>query len=246
MINKIKMLILPSERIIEETTTVTKSTVVYRNHKWFEDNYMRKINDPKEPNFKILPLEIGKMYSFAYDPIHAGELDFYDNMPMNLILGYIITKKGRLNPYGINLSYIPPKIRTNILDVIVRLFRTQYISPNIARISEENFNLKRLPMTYDVAKRILHNSGFEFAIRSYRNSQFRSKPLIITYEDWWRPCTFTSHFIQKINIRAIYYRYKRSLDDQYRIGQPDKFVKIKKTGVKEIKEYIKGTHKDKR
>jgi hypothetical protein len=233
------MLILPSERIIEETKDVTMSTVVYRNQKWFEEGYVTRISDPLEPNFKTLPLEIGKMYSFAYDPIYKDQLDFYDFMPINLILGYTITKKGRLNPYGINLSYIPPKTRTAVLDVIVKTFRTQYINPNITRISEENFNLKRLPMTYDIAKKILHNSGFEFAIRSYRYSNIGSKPRIITYEDWWKPCTFTSKFIKEMNIRGIYYRYKRNLDDKYRIGQKDKPVDIKKTKVKDIKEYIK-------
>jgi len=238
------MLILPSERIKEETTTVSMSTVIHRNQQWFEKEYALRISDPKEPNFKVLPLEIGKIYSFAYDPIYKKELDFYDFMPINLILGYILTKQGRMNAYGINLSYMPPKVRTTVLDVIVKLFRTQYINPNITRITEENWNLKRLPLTYDVAKKILHNSGFEFAIRSYRADHIGSKPRIITYEDWWRPCTFPSKFIQKINIRAIYYRYKRNLDEQYRIGQPDKLVKIKKTGVKEIKEYIKERHKD--
>jgi len=244
MINKIKMLILPSERIKEENTEVTMSTVTYRNQQWFEKNYITRIEDPKEINNRILPLEIGKMYTFAYDPIYKKELDFYDFMPINLIMGYILTKKGRMNPYGINLSYIPPKVRIAVLDTIVKLFRTQIIKPNMVRISENNWNLKQLPLTYDVAKRILHNSGFEFAIRSYRNDHIRNKPRIITYEDWWRPCTFPSKFIQKMNIRAIYYMYKKNLDDQYRIGQPDRLVKIKKTGVKEIKEYIKERHKD--
>lgn len=236
------MLALPSERIREETTTVTMATVVHRNQKWFEDDYVLRMNDPKEPNFKVLPMEIGKLYTFAYDPIYKDEMNFYDNMPINLILGYILTKEGRMNPYGINLSFVPPKVRTAVMDVITKLFRTQYISPNITRISENNFNLKKLPLTYDVAKRILHNSGFEFAIRSYRNDRIRNKPMIITYEDWWRPCTFGSKFIQKMNIRAIYWMYKKNVDESYRIGQKDKAVKIKKTGVKEIKEYIKGRY----
>lgn len=238
-------IILPSERLQEETKTVTLSTVTYHNEKWFEKRYVERIIDTKEINFKILPLEIGKIYIFPYSPIYADKLSFFDYMPINLILGYIITKAGRLNPYGINLSYIPPKIRVAILDTIIKIFKTQYINPNITRISEENWNLKTLPMTYDIAKRILHNSGFEFAIRSYRNDRMGNKPLILTYEDWWRLSTIHSKFLAKMTIRMVYYRYKRNLDDQYRIGQPDKFVKIKKTGVKEIKEYIKGRHKDK-
>ena len=57
--------------------------------------------------------------------------------------------------------------------------------------------------------------------------------MIITYEDWWRPTTFSSQDIQKMNLQAFYYRYKKSLNNDYKIGQQDKQIKLPKLKVKD-------------
>jgi len=227
----------PIEIYKQELKDTPLSTIRSRNESWFERIYVEKKEDPIELHKKHM-LEIGKIYTFAYDPIYKDELSFYDIMPINMILGYVFTSQGRINPYGIQMSFIPPKTRILILSKIFKIFRTSHIQPNIKRIEEGWSNLKFIPMQYDIAKKILADSGFEFAIRSYRMDHVRSKPRIISYNDWWRLSTLSSHFIKKMTLRQIYYLYNQNAIDGYKIGEKTDVV-IKKTKIKDIKEYIK-------
>ncbi len=228
--------ILPSDRLKLELDQHPIGTIRYQNEKWFEKTYITNKLDPIEENHKSIP-EIGKIYTFTYDPIYKDELNFYDNMPINLILGYILTKNGHMNPYGINLSFIPPKTRILVLSIIYKIFWTSHIKPNIERISEDNWNTKILPFQYDVAKKILNKSGFEFAIRSYRMDHFMSKLNIVTYEDWWRLGTLSSDFIRKMTSRQIYYLYNKNAISGFKIGQKTE-IKITKTKIKDVKKYL--------
>ncbi len=236
---------LPSKRLEQERQKFSESTIYDKNVKWFESNYVERWNNQiKEPHLGD-PLTVGKIYSFYYDPKYKDKLEFYDNVPMSIIIGHIKTKAGNVNALGINLSFIPPKARAAILDRIVKVFNTMIIKPNEAMIDEEKFrSQKELPLYYDICKKILQNSGFEYAIRSYIYSHMESEPLIITYEDWWRILTFPSKYIVNLNIRAIYIRYKKKMDGDYRVGKKDKPVKIDRVKIKDIKNYLKIRNKE--
>lgn len=236
---------LPSEKLEMELDNFSESTIYDRNRKWFEETYIDGAKDEYEPYLGD-KLEVGKIYTFRYSPKYADELSFYDNQPMSIIIGHVETKAGNVNALGINLSFIPPKVRPKILDKIVKVFNTMVIDHNIEMIQQQKFrSQKELPLYYDICKKILKDSGFEFAIRSYIYSRMETKPKILSYEDWWRLCTFPSKYIQKLNIRAIYYRYKKKLDSGYKLGQKDKPVNIERTKIKDLKAYLKKRNSNK-
>lgn len=235
----------PSKTYELERSKSSESSIYSRNTKWFEEIYVERWNTTeKEPYLGGL-LEVGKIYSFYYDPKTKDKLAFYDNVPMSIIIGHVKTKAGNTNALGINLSFIPPKTRAAVLDKIVKIFNTMIIKPNEALIEEEKFaSQKELPLYYDICKKILQNSGFEFAIRSYIYKRMESEPKVITYTDWWRLLTFPSKYIVKLNVRAIYIRYKKNADEGYRVGQKDKKVNISRTKIKDIKDYLKIRNKE--
>jgi len=228
---------LPSTTLKKNLTNFSISTLRRRNMEWFEEGYMKKRFEPIETNLKPTIFEPGKLYTFTYpDPKYSDTLPFYDAQPMTLFMGYL--KKGG-NPFGINLSYFPSTARTAVLDRIVRVFRRSYLNYNKAQINRGKVaNQKVIPMSYDMAKTILEGSGFEFTIRSYIPSLIASQPEIITYEDWWRTLTFNSQFIQKMNIQAVLYQYRKSLSGQYKVGKRRK-TKLKDIKVSEVNKMIK-------
>lgn len=230
---------LISKQIKKETDTIPYSTLVSRYQKWFDDYYIRRIEEPIETQNNIIMIP-GKIYTFAYDPSedYKNECDFFSHMPINLILGHKITKAGNWLTYGINLSFIPPSVRIRILDEIIRIWNTDIIKPNIERLEKGLPILHDIPIFYDVAKKILEGSGFEWAIRSYRMERIASLPLIVTYSDWYKLSFFTIKFIMKMQVRAIYVKYNKNIHGkQWKIGM-SYGVDIKGKKIKEVKEYF--------
>lgn len=228
---------LVSETIKQKQAESSVSTVRRHSEKWFDDTYIKRKSDPVEP-FTGRYLEEGKMYTYRYDPKYAKQLDFYDNQPIMLCLGHLETKSG-YNTFGLNLSYIPPKLRVQILDTIIRVFRTRVINRNADKINRgKTNNLAKLPLSYDICKKILRGSGFEFAIRSYIYGRIETEPMIISYEEWYHPAQFPSHYIKKLNVKAVYMRYKKQFSADYSIGKKDPKAKIEKVKIKDINKII--------
>lgn len=81
-------------------------------------NYARGINTFQEAQQSDLgkearQLEIGKMYMFSYDPKTKADLPYYDTVPL-----VIITEPLPGGFSGINLHYLAPTLRANLLDKI--------------------------------------------------------------------------------------------------------------------------------
>lgn len=237
---------LPTESLNDALKERSMSTIRRRSHQWFEENYISRTKEPPEEKRGKL-LEVGKMYTYNYDPKHKDILAFYDYMPMMLCIGHIKTAGGKLNAMGINMSYIPPKVRPQVLDKIVKTFKSQMFDFNEKQVLSQKFSvMKKVPLDYGVCKKILKDSGFEFAVRSYIYTRMKTEPRVITASEWWKMMVFPSQFIEEMNIRAIYAEYKKSLDPNYRIGRKDPKIKIAETNVKKLTDYLEKRNKQRR
>ena len=59
-------------------------------------------------------LEVGKMYMFTYDPKWKADLPYYDTVPL-----VIVTEPFPGGFSGINLHYLAPQFRANLLDKLL-------------------------------------------------------------------------------------------------------------------------------
>jgi len=229
-----------TETIRKELQNKSYNAIVLSNKRWFNNTYIKQIETPIEKHSPSEMLIPGKIYTFLYDPKTKDRLSFYDCQPMTLILGHLPSKDGKgWNAFGINLSYIPPTTRAAVLDKIITTFNTMIIKPNMESIKRGlQVSQDVMPIEYKLAKRLLKDSGFEFALRSYIYKRMYLFPRIIDYENWWKLTTFTSDYIELLSIRSIYYRYKRQLDDDYRIGRKEKKLKLKKFTQAELRKYL--------
>ena len=195
----------------------------YATEKWYSENYL----SPASPTDIIEqpPLRWGQIYTFGYDPKWKDKLSFYDNGPIILALG----RKKDSNPpleLGLNLAFIPPKIRIAILDKVYTTYIDQYDRQNMLREAQKIDTSEPVPIGYYIAKEILLGSGFEFALRSYLLDHTMSPFRLIPQAEWWRTGLFSSRFIVKQNKWWIYYRYKLSSNPSYRIGTKETPLKL--------------------
>lgn len=86
--------------------------------KWFTD-VMKGVRGHKATR----PTE-GRLYAYVYDAKHKDTLPYWDKYPLIIFLG---TNKGLF--YGLNLHYIPPKARQQMLEeLLVRYASTPTLS----------------------------------------------------------------------------------------------------------------------
>lgn len=207
----------PSETINKIKRNRSEQTIRKRNQDWFNKLYFERETDEHKyiekhtGGFKFV---VGKVYTFLYfDPKYKEELDFYNAVPVGIFFGW----RGK-NPMFLGLQFIPPKIRIEILDRITELNNSSIDQANDT-IARSQVSTRKLKATYADLQEILKKSGFEFAIREYIIGRIKTKPLIVTYVDWWRLCTFSGQFMMKKHIAYIYYQYKLKMGvNQFKKG----------------------------
>jgi hypothetical protein len=85
---------------------------------WFRDKARNTRNNNTYPanlikthDKKTNQVKIGHMYHFRYDPKGKQTLPYYDTFPLIFMVG-----PAQDGFYGINLHYLPPKLRAKLMD----------------------------------------------------------------------------------------------------------------------------------
>jgi hypothetical protein len=113
-------------------------------------------------------LEPGKLYMFAYDPKFKDKLPYYDVFP----LVFPFKVKGN-RVWGINLHYLPPQLRAVLMDELYGLVDNRFKNEN-----------KKLGLSYEILNGASRFDMFKPCVKSYLSGHFRSKFLLIPYDQW--------------------------------------------------------------
>lgn len=168
-----------------------------------------KYGKPQESTKGLKNFLIGKIYTYNYDPLHADDLDFYDINPIMLCLGQRHLEDGGVLQLGINLNFIPPRLRTQVLDIVFKKFRGP-ITDNLNDLNRGvTTSQRQLGIPYNAATLLLEGTGFEFAIRSYYRSRI-SKPKIIDYDDWHKLLIIDTERVIGDSILNVYNYYNNN------------------------------------
>ena len=114
-------------------------------------------------------VEPGKMYLFAYDAKWKDKLPYWDMFP--LIFPFKV-KGDRV--WGINLPYLPIPLRAALMDELYTLVDNRV----------KNDNKKKLRLSYEILNGAARFKAFRPCIKSYLKSHFRSRFLMIPYDQW--------------------------------------------------------------
>jgi hypothetical protein len=111
---------------------------------------------------------MGRMYFFAYDPKTKKDLPYYDRFP--LIFPF---KKAEGGFMGINLHYLPPRLRAQLMDALYGLSTNK-------RYDEST----RLKLNYNVLNGAARFRFFKPTVKRYLTSHVRSRFIEINATQW--------------------------------------------------------------
>ncbi|QZI90530.1 hypothetical protein MYOV003v1_p0206 [Vibrio phage 207E48.1] len=151
---------------------VSKDTNLKANrvHKELKENKVRNVMD------KGL---IGRMFLFQYDAKMKDELPVWDSNPLvfffNAHVGNGINngEKGVVYLHGINMHYLPPKLRLMLFTQLIKL-------RNDSALREKT----RLKMSWQLLKKLGASHLAEHCVKTYRADHIRSQLAEVMPQDW--------------------------------------------------------------
>ena len=111
---------------------------------------------------------IGRMYHFFYDPKHKKTLPYYDRFP--LIFPFKSVRGGFL---GINLHYLPLRLRAKLMDELYGLRRDNRFDENT-----------RLRLSYNVLNGASKYKYFKPCVKHYLTPHVKSRFLEVYAAEW--------------------------------------------------------------
>lgn len=163
--------------------------------KWFTS----KINNLKNPRALANQIRketgrntnrflIGGLYFFYYSAKYDDKLPYWDAFPLVLPLerygdGFL----------GMNLHYLPPRIRAGFMDKLM----------NFA-IYDDNDEIKRLRITYDIISASRRYKEFRPCIKRYLYKNIASKMLKVEPNEWETAVFLPVHQFQKAKVNEVW------------------------------------------
>jgi hypothetical protein len=142
---------------------------------WFRDKARTQrsaraypANLMKETGNKENDVRPGHMYHFYYDPKTKATLPYYDKFPLIFMVGP--APKGF---YGINLHYLPPKLRATLMDNLYSVVSNKRYDENT-----------KLRISYDILKGASKYRFFKPTFKHYLNEHVNSQFLKIDSAEW--------------------------------------------------------------
>ena len=110
----------------------------------------------------------GDMVMYIYDPKLKATLPYYDTFPLSIVVGP--AKDGF---YGINLHYLPPKVRAIFLDKLGDI------------VSNKKFNATtKFRITYNLLKATKNYKYFKPCFKHYLTKHVSSKIMKVNAAEW--------------------------------------------------------------
>lgn len=140
----------------------------------------------------------GKMYLYHYDAITKDDLPYWDEFPCV----FYIDRKDTNHFYGLNLHYLPPPMRLNLLANLYDLANNDRFDATT-----------RLKLTYDVLMRLSRakNLGADFAFKMYRDDCMQSRFLEINSPSWPMVALLPIENFQKASKQKVWHDAKQRI-----------------------------------
>lgn len=199
-----------------------KEAYPYFNDKYFKDPrnpgfFLLDTNEREQVNKQKLWLP-GRIYTFQYDPLYKDSLSYYDKRPIIFVHGVTTSKSGNKILVGINLNFLPEKVRVTVLDYFYEQFKVDYTKSNdilgkiaiIQRAIQFLKNWLGMQKIFDDQAKV----GYQFAFRNYIISPTRMKGVTLVENDDWEYIPFleTKDIVGK-GLNEIYSEYNATLTE---------------------------------
>ena len=164
------------------------------SREWFMKKAMNMRSINREALMKEDPIKsrskqiIGGMYMFTYDPKHKDTLPYYDVFPL-----VIVIKPAKGGFLGLNLHYLPPKLRmqffANIMDI------------QGSNVTDDT----KFKLTYRMLQKSSNLRYFKPCVKHYLNSQVTSKFAEVPAPEWEIAIFLPTAQFRKANSYKVHY-----------------------------------------
>lgn len=151
--------------IVDKLSNLKKSTLE-RNTRRAADWLRNKLKSGLDKKALTSKPRIGMMYIFSYLPKHKDTLPYWDRNPLVIPIAYY--PDGFL---GLNLHYLPPKLRILLLDKL----------QDFAMGNKEN---RRMKLSYDLLVNSSRLKAFQPCLHRYLYSHTKSRFAIVEEDEW--------------------------------------------------------------
>lgn len=166
--------------IYKALTTAEKNIPKAENEskKWFRNaatavssvnaNKLMKDRPRLLPQRRLHRVHIGRMIMFFYDPKTKDKLPYFDTFP--LVIPINMYRNGFL---GLNLHYLPRKLRAQLLDSLYNVYQDDYLDER-----------KKLVISYNLMQNAMRIRFYTPTIKRYLVSNLRSKIYLVDPQEW--------------------------------------------------------------
>lgn len=129
------------------------------------DRYPANILKTSDKQDRVMP---GHMYHFFYDPKTKATLPYYDRFPLIFMVG-----PAPDGFYGLNLHYLPPKLRALMMDSLYEVVSNKRYDQNT-----------KLRISYDLLKGASKYRYFKPTFKHYLNDHVNSRFIKVDSSEW--------------------------------------------------------------
>ena len=155
----------------------------------------------KESNRDTNKFVLGGLYYFYYNAVTADKLDYWDAFP--LVIPLQRYNNGFL---GLNLHYLPPKVRAGFMDKLMD-----------KSITDDDNNPVRVRVTYDILNASKRYKEFKPCLKQYVYRGIASKILKIQPNEWETAVFLPTQQFQKAKTKDV---WQESMIEIKNTGRP--------------------------
>ncbi len=170
--------------------------------KYYKENVPRRNKEARKyivnecPVVGLKSIIPGQLVSFDYfTPKTEEELEYYDARPVTIFFGVFDTKEGQ-RIMGFNIHYYPPRIRFQVMDRIMEIWKPMY-----QKVWDTGLSNKLMHFDYQWLQMQLENAGLGFGVRMYIPQLTKEVRVVPPKE--WQKAVFTEGEFRKRTREAI-------------------------------------------
>jgi hypothetical protein len=164
------------------------------SREWFRGkaSNLRRINRQglmqEAPLVRSNKEKIGAMMMFFYDPKTKDQLPYYDRFPVVIVVGP--AEKGF---YGLNLHYLPPVLRAQLLDRLM-----EYTT------DDKYNNSTRFDLKYSLLSSVSKLKYYKPCFKHYLDAHVQSQFAFVPSPEWEIATFLPTQMFAKKNINSVY------------------------------------------
>lgn len=153
------------------------------------------------------PFQPGKIYIFRYEhPVTEDRLEQWDANPVVLSLGRVDG-----NDLGINLNYLPEKVKLNVIDKIYKNYGSKIEEQIAKKPGQAKAQKPILSFNEDTIIKFLNDAGLGYAIKRYVTN-LRKRTKVVSAEGWKYIPLLNLVQIKKTDIRKVQSGYSKYIN----------------------------------